>query len=106
MRITLRWQNLTRTYYQKEIDKAESLPEQIMIVNDVKKGTVRLPFALLPDATLAHLIDLLIFQLTHYRGGVGAAEAEAVRHNGGQFAIGRFGHDVQTRSLLVQLLRC
>ncbi len=54
-----------------------------MIVNDVKKGTVRLPFALLPDATLAHLIDLLIFQLTHYQGGVGAAEAEAVRHNGG-----------------------
>lgn len=45
----------------------------------------------------------LIFQLAHYQRGVSAAEAEAVRHNCGQFAIGRFGHDVQTRSLLVQL---
>lgn len=61
------------------------------------------------DATLARLIRPtpayceLIFQLAHYQRGVGAAEAEAVRHNSGQFAIGRFGHDVQTRSLLVQL---
>ena len=64
------------------------------------------------DATLARLIRPtpttptyceLIFQLAHYQRGVGAAEAETVRHNSGQFAIGRFGHDVQTRSLLVQL---
>ena len=38
----------------------------------------------------------VVDQPGHAAGG--AAEAEAVRHNGGQFAIGRFGHDVQTRS--------
>ncbi|MFP1591732.1 hypothetical protein ACLB1M_18540 [Escherichia coli] len=122
-RVTVRWQDLTRTSFQKEIDKAVILLNW-SIVNDVKKGTIRFPFALVPEAALARNVSCdagasyptysdysdysatyceLIFQLAHYQRGVGAAEAEAVRHNGGQFAIGRFGHDVQTCSLLVQL---
>ncbi|MBW9312996.1 hypothetical protein FA041_16815 [Escherichia coli] len=36
-RVTVRWQDLTRTSFQKEIDKAGSLPEQAAIVNDVKR---------------------------------------------------------------------
>ncbi len=39
------WQDLTRTSFLKEIDKAGSLLEQAAIVNNVKKGTIRFPLA-------------------------------------------------------------
>lgn len=52
----MRWQDLTRTSFQKEIDKAGSLPEQAAIVNDVKKGTIGFPFALVPEAVLVHIV--------------------------------------------------
>ena len=55
----------------------------------MKKGTIRFPFALVPEAALARNVGCdagastptyceLIFQLAHYQRGVGAAEAEAV----------------------------
>ncbi len=39
-RVTVRWQDLTRTSFQKEIDKREVCLELAAIVNDVKKGTI------------------------------------------------------------------
>ncbi len=38
-RVTVRWQDLTRTSFQKEIEKREICLEQAAIVNNVKKGT-------------------------------------------------------------------
>ncbi|MGO0255970.1 hypothetical protein [Escherichia coli] len=49
----MRWQELTRTSFQKEIDKREVCLVQAAIVNDVKKGTIRFPLALVPEAALA-----------------------------------------------------
>ena len=55
-------------------------------------------------APFYYIFKRLRFQLTHHQRGVGAAETEAIGHNGRQLTFGGFSHDVQASRLLVHLV--